>query len=97
MEPQTTQTELTPEEAKASLGIATYLQQQMLPQGTPIDPSESPESAPDEELDMETEEEPEYDVKGEMESFKKEMQKMMEDEIGSIKDMIKSAINDEEE
>lgn len=41
MEPQ----ELTPEEAKASLGIATYLQQQILPQGTPIDGDTDPQSA----------------------------------------------------
>ncbi len=96
MENQNTQVDMTPEEAKASLGIATYLQQQMLPQGVPIDPSESPEMGEGGDLELETEEVPEEDIKGEFEAFKKETQKMIKDEIGSIKEMIKSAISDEE-
>ena len=96
MEPQTTQPDMTPEEAKASLGIATFLQQQMIPQEVPIDGDESLEMGDDSDLDIETDEEPEYDAKGEMEAFKKEMQTMVDDKIGSIKDMLKEALNEEE-
>ena len=97
MEPQTTQPDMTPEEAKASLGIATYLQQQMLHQGVPIDGDNSPEMAPDSDLELDTEEVPEDDMKGEFEAFKKETKSMIKDEIASIKDMLKEALKEDEE
>ena len=48
--------ELTPEEAKASLGMATMLQNQLIPK--PIEGSESPETAPQGIEQAETENEP---------------------------------------
>mgnify|MGYP002868122821 CR=1 FL=1 len=50
MPPQNTQSNMTPEEAKASLGIATYLQgqhlQSQMPQDTPVEGDTSPGSEP---------------------------------------------------
>lgn len=92
------------EESKAALGNATYLQEQLLMQQNagmgediateaPIEPQE----APTEDLDVETEEEPEEDMKAEFDDFKKEVKKMVKEEIGGIKEMINSALKDEEE
>lgn len=100
MEPQNTQVnnDMTPEEAKASLGIATYLQEQMLAQMNPQmaqEGSNSLENAPQEDLSLDTEESPEEDMKAEFEAFKKETKKMIKDEIGGIKDMLKEVLKEE--
>ena len=100
MEPQQTQqNDMTPEEAKASLGIATYLQQQMLPQGVPIDGDKTAEMAPDSDLTLETEEDltPRIDdLESQFKDFQKEVKKMIKDEIGGIRQDIKDALQEDD-
>lgn len=78
MNPEETQPEeLTPEDAKAALGLSTRLSEQMLmAEAQPMEGQEAPE-----ELELE---EPKEDVraiiKEEMENFKKEMLTILENE-----------------
>lgn len=69
--------DMTPEEAKASLGIATYLQGQLLPQGEP---------SPDEGV---SENARGGEEKQDVGQSLQEMELRLKDEIMSIKEMIK--------
>ena len=60
-EVNTTEQELSPEEAKASLGLSTRLTEQFLMSQVPQQPAEGTETqefAPEEDLELETEETP---------------------------------------
>lgn len=74
--PQVDNSELTPEEAKASLGIATYLQQGLLPQGTPMDGSVESQNPPGQAQPSQ----PNEDLEG--------LEARLMDEITTIKEMI---------
>src|SRR3990167_196292 len=85
--------EMTPEEAKASLGLATRLSEQLLmsqvPQ-QPVEGMETQESAPEQELELETEEIPPIDpeaLKNEVLSeVKKEVKTLIKNEIKKLLD-----------
>ena len=86
--------QMTTDEAKASLGIATALQQQMMQQQSP--------QAPQEQKTVSTGEEPpqtENDKVSELETkfseFQKEIKTMIKDEIGGLKEELKNALSEE--
>ena len=104
------QEELTPEEAKASLGLATRLQEQflmtqMLPKDEmmPPDGQETPQNGTGNEMMSESEKEPHEDkmmamegkMDEKMEILRTELKETIKTEVGSIRDEIKSAIEDE--
>jgi hypothetical protein len=102
MNEEITQAELSPEEAKASLGLSTRLSEQFLmsqaqqngteaPQGGETDPEET-EKEPQEDKMMAME--GKMDEK--MEILRTEMKDTIKNEIGSIRDEIKSAIEDDQ-
>jgi len=89
-------TQMTPEEAKASLGIATYLQDQMMPQA----PQEQ-EMGQEEGQEMEQPEDtitPRIDeLDAKFSEFQKEIKSMIKDEIGGLTKEIKDALDDGKE
>src|SRR3990167_8406904 len=79
--------EMTPEEAKATLGLSTRLTEQFLMsqvEQQSVEGQETPESAPEEELELETEEAPPIDP----EALKNEI-------LGDVKKEVKTLIKDE--
>lgn len=84
---------LSDDEAAAALGYITTLgqnqQMSMQAEQEPQEDGEQPETT--EETPEETE-----DVDSKIGALKEEMQKMMQDEIGSLKEMIVSALNEDE-
>lgn len=84
MNPEKTQaelspTELTPEDAKAALGLSTRLSEQMLmAQAEPMEGQETPETAPGEELELDTE-------AGDIDTKLSEMEERLSQQIESIK------------
>lgn len=68
--------ELTAEEAKASLGVATFLQDQLLPQGE--ETAETSQDLPDTEVDIEAKISSVVDEK--LNKFKQELLSDLEDE-----------------
>lgn len=91
-DPGTTQDD----EMAATLGYITTLSQHVMGAGAP----QEAESAPQEEAAPEPKEDlkPEIDaLRGEFESLKGEVQKTIKDEIGSLTDMIKEALTDDEQ
>lgn len=97
MPPQSQPDEITPEDAKASMGIATFLQDQMMPQAPEEQPqngSQSPEMAP--EQPQQPQVDPEA-ITAEVEGkVMKEVKSLIKEEIGGIKDMLKEALDEEE-
>lgn len=102
MEPNQSQVQsnndMTPEEAKASLGIATFLQQQMMPQPQeqPVEGQEMPEIAPQQEQAQETqntpppaEEAPQNEEPDPMENKMAEMEKSMTEKLDQIRKELK--------
>lgn len=96
MEPQENQQdlspEMTPEEAKASLGIATMLQQQHLDSQMPPESSEGAENTQSGEKQQIDPEALKEEISGDL---MKEVKKMIKEEIGGIKDMIKEALKED--
>ena len=102
--------QLTPEDAKASLGISNMLIKQMMtqqaqeqgqmPQEQPMNPQQTQESAPQQEEPQEPDKEavePEKDLTREFDEFKGEIKGMIETELGGIREMIKDALSDGED
>ena len=93
-ETQLNQEEMTAEESKAALGLATTLTEQMLmsqaQQNAPI------EEAPEKELELEVEETPEVDPEALKSDLMKDVKKLIKEEIGGIKEMLKEALNEKE-
>jgi hypothetical protein len=85
MEPQNTQQDMTPEEAKASLGIATHLQSQLLPQDT----SQMPENAQGQG------EQPQIDPQTMMQEMMSQMQDMHKEMMGEMKKEMKGMMKTE--
>lgn len=92
--------EMTPEEAKASLGISTYLSEQALmaqvPQ-KPVEGSEMPETAPGEEQMPEEEKEPPLDPEAFKNEIMDEVKSAIKEEIEGLKEMLKGALEDDDE
>jgi hypothetical protein len=92
----TNQEEMTAEESKAALGLATTLTEQMLmsqAQQNGTMPSEEPQEAPEQELEMEAEN---IDPEALKSDLMKDVKKLIKEEIGGIKDMLKEALNEKE-
>jgi len=94
--------DLTPEEAKASLGISTRLSEQLLMQMNPPmeeEGSEMGETAPEPTEQPEVEETPEVDVDSRIdqktEVLRAELKEMIRQEVGSIRQDIKDALANE--
>ncbi len=90
--------EMTADEAAASLSFATHLQDQLIPrQEAPVDGK----TAPGEEKPVEPKEEAPKQEPVDMESFKADIMKDVENtikkEMSSMKDMIKEALNEDEQ
>lgn len=96
MPPEQTQPTMTGDESAAALAFATQLQQQLIPKQAP----QEAEMAQGEEMMDESQNmaDPRVDeLETQFKDFKKEVQKMVKDEIGGLKDMIKEALNEEDE
>lgn len=94
-----TQEGLTPEEAKASLGLSTRLSEQFLMSQVPQAPQEGQmpqgeESSEEPKEDATTSLEGKMDEK--MEVLRSEMKETLKVEINSIKEMLKEALDEEE-
>ena len=98
MEPEQMQEELSPEEAKASLGLATRLGEGMLMMEAP-QMAENGEEGTETGQTEEMPEEETPDIKEELESMREELKAMIEEEVGGIREDIKEALQttDEEE
>ena len=97
--------EMTPEEAKATLGFSTMLQDQLMPemamQEGAMMPSQEPQEAPGGEKTLEIEEditpepeEPKIDLKAELEDFKNELRDSIKNELSILRKDIKNALED---
>lgn len=111
-EQEVTQEELTPEEAKASLGLSTRLSEQFLMQqmadeqalqsqtGEPEAPVEGQE-APGQEIAPETEKEPQEDIEALKNEIRDEVvgeiKSIVEKEMQGFRDSIKNALENEED
>jgi len=101
------QTELTPDEAAASLGLATKLSEQLLPKrsqtqekGSPSDLEQKGEEIPakEEKVDLEANnKEMEKTMDTKLDEFRKEIKETIKEEISGIKDSIKEALEEDEE
>lgn len=80
--------DMTPEDAKAALGLGTRLQEGILPKA-PVEQEmpQGQEETPDMEEVMNTK----------MDDLRKEIRGMIKDEIGGLKDELKSALDEEDE
>ncbi len=90
--------EMTPDEAKASLGIATRLSEQFFnPKQDPTMAPEGSEMTPGDDMPQEEEQTEAFNP----EAFKAEMMKevtgIIKEEMSSMKEMISNALTDEEE
>ena len=106
----TTQKDISPEEAKSMLGFGTHLMGQLMPQEqnsaeAPTEASESPETAPGstEQPEIEETQEPEEtidvdEIKGEfdtkLEELRKEVQDSIKKEMSTLREDIKRDIKD---
>lgn len=96
--------DMTPEEAKASLGIATFLQQQMIPQGVPLEESEPQEMGPETDDTM-LEEDPNEDVISEIEDLRKDVDTLKKEkkedqldaEIKDIRQQLEELLKDDDQ
>ncbi len=102
--------DMTPEEAKASLGLSTTLveqilgqqaQEQAMMQGEGMEGSEMGETAPEPTGQPEVEETPEVDIDAKvdqkMEVLRAEMKELIRQEVGGIRADIKEALNGQED
>lgn len=107
-ENQMTPVDMSPDDAMAALALATNFSEQLQPQEPSVEGEISPEIALDDTQTPQTmETAPEQDTAvlddfktemgDEMKSFKKEIQKMIKDEVGGLKKMIKDTLDNEEE
>ncbi len=109
MENQPQQQEMTPEEAKASLGVATFLQDKLIPQvqqqpepgqenGQEQAATEQPEpelKEPNPEEDMRSRmSEMELNINKKFDEMRKEMKDDNQREIDSLKETITNALKD---
>jgi hypothetical protein len=87
--------ELSIEDSKAALGIATRLMQEYLAQNSPQEEEELPqEEVAETEEAEEVEEEPEEDIDEKLDEFKKEIKDLIKKEVSGIREDIKDAINE---
>ena len=86
--------QMTADEAKASLGIATALQQQMMQQQSPQD-STTQETAITDEQPEQVEEDKVSELETKFSEFQKEIKTMIKDEIGGLKEELKNALSEE--
>ena|SRR3990167_2227820 len=88
---------LTPDEAKASLGIATWLQDKLIPKVS--EASQTPENAPTDKETPETGEDtitPRIDdLEGKFDELKETVEKTVKDGINELKQEIKDALENE--
>ena len=98
MNEEITQEELSPEEAKAALGLSTRLSEQYLMSQVPQEGMEDTEGSESPEMASESVEEPEVEEedKFDPEAFKKEIMEEVKKEVGGIKEAIADALNDNE-
>jgi len=97
--------DMTPEEAKASLGLATRLSEQFLMSQVPQEAPQEAQNGTEQEMGEEDEKEPEEDksvaLEGKfdekLEILRTEMKDTIKNEIGSIRDEIKSALENEQD
>ena len=96
--------DMSVEDAKASMGIATALMQQIMPKAQPEGQQEGTESstnAEKPEMGQDTQEDkitPRIeDLEGRFGELEKEVKKTIKEEISGIKDMIKKALQDGEQ
>ena len=112
MNPQDTQSNMTPEEAKAALGNATYFQDQMLSMQNPQpDATSAPTDTPKESQNAPQQTEaqvPQVDIEKElttlksdlneqMKSLRKDMENDVKTQIDSLYQKIKDALTDEQD
>lgn len=90
------QPQMSADQSKASLGIATHLQSMLLPQV-----SQTQENAQGQEQTAPTQDETSQkidELAGQFNDFKKEVNSTIKDQIGQVKDMVQEAlISDEKE
>lgn len=106
MELQETQAnmEMSPEEAKAALGNATFLQDQLLQQSMPQEAPQEGQEAPGQELAQPVAQEPQIDseaLKSEIinevkTDITKEVKELVKKEMEGLKTMLSEALNDEQ-
>ena len=96
--------EMTPEEAKSSLGVANMLMEQLMPQKQmemEAESDQTQETAPGQEQMEQPNETPPIDSEGLKNEIMVEVGKTIEEsiqkEMGGLRDMIKQALIDEEE
>ena len=101
-----TNSQLSPEEAKAALGNASFLQEQLLAQmnpmgdqmmgaGEPTSPVEPQEAPEKEEEPSEDSDSLKKEFDGKLEGLKKEVKDMVKSELADIKDGIKKLLEEE--
>lgn len=86
--------EMSPEDAKATLGLSTRLSEQFLIPQASIEGEEGTETEEPEE-DAEEDEKP--DMKEEFDSMKEELEAMIEEKVGGIREDIKEALQNTDE
>lgn len=92
---------MTPDESAAALGFITTLGQQHMAAQNAQDPTQaptSPETAPEGQPQAQPQEDltPRIDdLQGQIDALKTDVQKAIKDEIGTVKDMIKTALEDD--
>ena len=82
------QSNITPDEAAASLSFATMLSEGLMPKQATQQSAEAPQTpeiGEEETLNLDTPEEPEVDLDAKLESFKEEIKQ----ELNEIKELIK--------
>lgn len=92
--------DLTPEEAKASLGLSTRLTEQMMMAQVPQEGEESSETletAPGEEEIPKTPETPPLDPEAFKNEIMDEVKSAIKEEIEGLKEMLKGALEDDDE
>lgn len=99
------QIEMTPEEAKASLGIATNLMDGLMPKA-PIEPQDAPgqeesslrEQYPNSQQEGQESSSELTEIKNEIQELRKEVEKSLNDnDIKDLKSQIEAALNDDGE
>lgn len=84
--PQMGMGEMTPDEAAASLAFATTLSEGMMPKMVPEETEETSEEP----------KEPEEDLDEKLEALRSELKDEIKNEIGSLRDDIKQALDEED-
>lgn len=84
------QTDMTAEEAKASLGVATFLQEQLIPKAQEQAPMEE-QQAPQDDVTPRIDE-----LETKIGDLEKSVQETIQKEMGGLKDLIKEALSEDE-